>query len=248
MRERIKVLLNGVRDGRVTVTKALEELKALPYQDIGIATLDTHRDLRMGFPEVVFGQDKSAEQIIAIMKEMRGHKTTVLVTRVDEEKGKKVKRAVPQVRHHLPSKTLLLKASPIERKGKGTILIVSAGTSDLSVAEEARVTAEAMGNKVDTLYDVGVAGIHRVLLKRERLRSARVIIVIAGMEGALASVIGGLVSRPIIAVPTSVGYGSSFGGLSALLSMLNSCAPGVTVVNIDNGFGAAYAASLINRI
>jgi len=248
MYERIKELLSGVRSRRITVEKALEKLRSLPYEDIGIATLDTHRGLRMGFPEVIFGQDKSAEHIITIIKKMKGHKSTVLVTRVDEAKGIKVKRAIRGVKYHPLSRTLLLRTSHVIKRGKGKILIVSAGTSDLNIAEEARITAETMGNDVETLYDVGVAGIHRVLMERDRLLSARVIIVVAGMEGALASVVGGLVPRPIIAVPTSVGYGSSLGGFSALLSMLNSCAPGVTVVNIDNGFGAACAASFINMI
>ncbi len=247
MQETIKALLERVRTGRLTVPKALDVLRSFPYQDIGIATLDTHRSLRMGFPEVVFGQDKTAGQIAGIMNKMKGHRSTVLVTRVEPAKGRAVRRAVPRAVYHPLSRTLLLEGAKVENRGKGTILIVSAGTSDLGVAEEARVTAEVLGNAVETLYDVGVAGIHRVLLRRDRLLSASVIIVVAGMEGALASVVGGLVPVPVIAVPTSVGYGSSFGGLSALLSMLNSCAPGVTVVNIDNGFGAAYAASLINR-
>jgi len=248
MYERIKELLVGVRSRKITIENALEKLRSLPYENIGIATLDTHRGLRMGFPEVIFGQDKSAEQIITIIKKMKGHKSAVLVTRVDEAKGMKVRRAIRGVKYHSLSRTLLLQTSRLIKRGKGKILIVSAGTSDLNIAEEARITAETMGNDVETLYDVGVAGIHRVLMERERLLSARVIIVVAGMEGALASVVGGLVPRPIIAVPTSVGYGSSLGGFSALLSMLNSCAPGVTVVNIDNGFGAACAASFINML
>lgn len=246
--DHIKRLLRGVRSGKIKIAEALEELKELPFQDLGFATLDTHRALRLGFPEVILGQGKNSQQIIGIIKKMEEGGNNVLVTRVDDEKAAAVEKLVPGIKHDPISRTLILKKHPIRMRGKGSIMVVSAGTSDIPVAEEACITAQLMGNKVEKLYDVGVAGIHRVLDKRDRLRAATVLIVVAGMEGALSSVIGGLVAKPIIAVPTSSGYGASLGGISALLGMLNSCVPSVAAVNIDNGFGAGYIASLINRV
>ncbi len=246
--DHIKRLLRGVRSGKIKIAEALEELKELPFQDLGFATLDTHRALRLGFPEVILGQGKNSQQIVGIIKKMEEGGNNVLVTRVDDEKAAVVEKLVPGIKHDPISRTLILKKHPIRKRGKGSIMVVSAGTSDIPVAEEAYITAQLMGNKVEKLYDVGVAGIHRVLDKRDRLRAATVLIVVAGMEGALSSVIGGLVAKPIIAVPTSSGYGVSWGGIAALLGMLNSCVPSVAVVNIDNGFGAGYIASLINRV
>jgi NCAIR mutase (PurE)-related protein len=230
------------------VEKALRELKTLPYEQIDCATIDHHRALRQGAPETIFGSGKTAAQVVSIMRKMQGQKNNILVTRLDREKVSPIKRAFPRARYYPQSRVLTLLSHPIKIIGRGTILVVCAGTSDIPVAEEAIFTAEMMGNRVEHLYDVGVAGIHRLMSQRDRLMSAHVIIVIAGMEGALPSVVGGLVDRPVIAVPTSVGYGSNFGGITALLAMLNSCASGVTVVNIDNGYGAAFAASLINRV
>ncbi len=244
----IKRLLRGVRAGKIKIAEALEELKELPFQDLGFATIDSHRALRLGFPEVILGQGKDYQQIAGIIKKMEAGVNNVLVTRVDDKKAAAVKKLVPGIKHDPISRTLVLKKHPVRKRGKGSIMVVSAGTSDIPVAEEAYVTAQLMGNEVEKLYDVGVAGIHRILDKRDRLRAATVLIVVAGMEGALSSVIGGLVAKPIIAVPTSSGYGASWGGISALLGMLNSCVPSVAVVNIDNGFGAGYIASLINRV
>jgi len=209
--------------------------------------IDHHRPLRKGFPEVIFGEGKDAEQVITIMERMAEAQDDILVTRIDEEKAKAVLQRFPQARYHQRARAITLQISEGEVKGKGVILVVSAGTSDIPVAEEAAVTATMMGNRVETIYDVGVSGVHRLLTHREKLMEAGVLIVVAGMEGALPSVVGGLVARPVIAVPTSVGYGTSFGGLTPLLAMLNSCASNVAVVNIDNGFGAGYIASLINR-
>jgi hypothetical protein len=208
--------------------------------------IDHHRPLRKGFPEVIFGEGKDAEQVIKIMERMVTAHENILVTRIDEKKAKVVLQHFPHATYHHRARALTLRAGEVAA-GKGTILIISAGTSDIPVAEEAALTAHIMGNEVETLYDVGVSGIHRLLSHQEKLLEASVLIVVAGMEGALPSVVGGLVARPVIAVPTSVGYGTSFGGLAALLAMLNSCASNVAVVNIDNGFGAGYIASLINR-
>ncbi len=204
--------------------------------------------LRLGFPEVIFGQGKTVAQIVGILRSLQTKQDTVLATRVDESKAQEILLQIPELSHNPLAQTLVYARKEIPIQGRGTVLVVCAGSSDLPVAEEARVTAEVLGNHVDTLYDVGVAGIHRLLNHNRQLRSAEVIIAVAGMEGALASVIGGLVDRPVIAVPTSIGYGAAFGGIAALLSMLNSCAPGVVVVNIDNGFGAAYAATTVNRV
>lgn len=226
---------------------ALEGLKTLPFEDLEFATVDTHRSLRQGFPEVVFGQGKTGAQIKAIAKSLLSRGENVLVTRLDEKKGRALKKAFPKGDFKPVPRTFFIKSHPIKEIGRGTVLVICAGTSDVPVAEEAAVTAEYMGNRVERLYDIGVAGIHRLLHKKEALWSANVLIVAAGMEGALPSVVAGLVSRPVIAVPTSVGYGANLGGLTTLMAMLNSCAAGISVVNIDNGFGAAYTASLINR-
>lgn len=243
----IKALLESVQSGETDVDRALDRLRHLPYEDIGTANVDHHRSLRQGFPEVILGEGKAVGQIEKIISCLLERGTNVLVTRLDEQKGLKVKEAFPSAIYHSDARCLTIEQKPVENRGRGTVLVVSAGTSDIPVAAEAIITARMMGNTVEHLFDVGVAGIHRLLARREILFSASVVIVVAGMEGALPSVVGGLVDRPVIAVPTSVGYGASFGGLAALLGMLNSCAAGVTVVNIDNGFGAAYAASLINR-
>lgn len=243
----LKKLLEGVRDGRVDTETALEKLKYLPFEELEFATLDTHRELRQGFPEVVFGEGKTVDQMKAIIRSMLKRKENVLVTRLDGAKGRALKKAFPKALYDTVSRTLFIKSHPIRPSGRGTVLVLCAGTSDVPVAEEAAVTAECMGNRVTRLYDIGVAGIHRLLEKKKELWEANVLIVVAGMEGALPSVVSGLVSRPVVAVPTSVGYGANLGGLTTLLAMLNSCASGVSVVNIDNGFGAGYVASLINR-
>jgi len=224
----------------------LDRLRKLPFEDLGFANIDHHRSLRQGFPEVVFGAGKSPEQVAHIVHAMSKHDHNILVTRTTRDHYSIVKQAVPNAEFHEGARAIVvLKDDRI--LGKGTVAVVSAGTSDMPAAEEAFVTLKVMGNRVEALYDVGVAGLHRLLDRKDRLMSARVVIVVAGMEGALPSVVGGLVSAPVIAVPTSVGYGASFGGLAALLGMLNSCASNVAVVNIDNGYGAAVVASLINR-
>jgi NCAIR mutase (PurE)-related protein len=246
--EYLETMLNSVRQGALSVDDALQQLRHLPSQDIGCAQIDHHRQLRQGMPEMIFGGGKTAEQIVAITSAMSDRGSNVLVTRRDNEKAGQVLHAFPAACYHADAGCLTLEHQPPEQKGKGTILVVSAGTSDIPVAAEALVTARFLGNQAEQIYDVGVAGIHRLLARREQLAAAAVIIVVAGMEGALPSVVGGLVDKPVIAVPTSVGYGASFGGIAALLGMLNSCAAGVTVVNIDNGFGAACAASLMNRM
>jgi pyridinium-3,5-biscarboxylic acid mononucleotide synthase len=247
-RERLKNLLVSVQNGRLTIDQAIRALRHLPYEDLGFAKIDHHRAIRQGFPEVVLGEGKQTKDIAAIVRAMRRHKTNILVTRVAQEKMASMKRLVPGLKYHDVARVITWSPQPIKIVGKGTVLIVCAGTSDIPVAEEASITALMMGNRIEKLFDVGVAGIHRLLDSRSRLDEASVIIVVAGMEGALPSVVAGLVAKPVIAVPTSIGYGASFNGLSALLGMLNSCAAGVTVVNIDNGFGAGFAASLINRV
>lgn len=243
----LKTLLRGLQRGTVSLQQAFAQIKNLPFEDIGYAAIDHHRSLRRGFPEVIWGQDKTAAQIIGIMKRMRSRNDPVLATRIDPAKARSILKALPAAEYHPVSRTLTLTHKPVRPGGRGTILVVSAGTSDIPVAEEALVTARIMGNRVEHLYDVGVAGIHRLMSRRDRITAAQVLIVVAGMEGALPSVVAGLVGRPVIAVPTSAGYGASFGGVAALLAMLNSCAAGVAVVNIDNGFGAGFLASLINR-
>ena len=246
--ERLTTMLTSVQLGALSVTDAVQQLRQLPFQDIGCAQVDHHRHLRQGMPEMIFGAGKSAEQIIAISSAMVERGCNVLVTRLDQDKAELVLSVFPAACFHTEARCLTIELQPPQQRGKGTILIVSAGTSDIPVAAEALVTARFLGNKVEHVYDVGVAGLHRLLARGEQLAAASVIIVVAGMEGALPSVVGGLVDKPVIAVPTSVGYGASFGGIAALLGMLNSCASGVTVVNIDNGFGAACAANLINRV
>lgn len=243
----LKALLSKVKKGDLDVDDALERLRHLPFEEIGCANVDHHRQLRQGFPEVILGESKTAAQIEEITTALVGRGNNVLITRIDADKAATVLLKFPSACYHPDARCLTIEQKTMEVQGKGKILVISAGTSDLPVAAEAVVTARMMGNDVEHIYDVGVAGIHRLLAHRERLFSASVLIVVAGMEGALPSVVGGMVNRPVIAVPTSVGYGASFGGIAALLGMLNSCASGVTVVNIDNGFGAAYAASLMNR-
>ena len=245
---RLSALLHEVRAGTTSVDDAARALATLPFRVLdGVATVDHHRHLRQGFPEVVLGQGKTPEQIATIMAELARPETNVLCTRVSPEAAKQVATLLPGVRHEPGARALVLGEAPLVETGVGTVLVVTAGTSDLPVAEEAALTARLMGNRVARLTDVGVAGLHRLLGHLDELRAAAVVIVIAGMEGALSSVVAGLVDRPVVAVPTSIGYGASFGGLAALLGMLSGCAAGVTVVNIDNGFGAAYAASLMNR-
>jgi NCAIR mutase (PurE)-related protein len=246
-KEKLKKLLTDLRGNNLSIDDVMENLKILPFEDIGVANIDHHRELRKGTPEVIFGQGKRPEDIILIMKRMYEKDERILVTRLSDDKAVIILKEFPESLYHERSKALTLNKKPVEITGRGTILVICAGTSDIPVAEEAAVTAEFMGNRVEIVNDIGVAGLHRLLARKEQLFKAEVLIVVAGMEGALPSVIGGLVDRPVIAVPTSVGYGASFGGIAALLGMLNSCASGVTVVNIDNGFGAGYAASVINR-
>jgi NCAIR mutase (PurE)-related protein len=246
--DHLKKLLDAVKDGATSVDEAVECLRQFPSQDVGCAQVDHHRELRQGMPEMIFGEGKSVAQIVRIMSAMAAQGSNILVTRLSADKAKEVVQAFPAANSHDEARCLTLQQRPVEMRGRGTILVVSAGTSDIPVAAEALVTAGFLGNKTSHVYDVGVAGIHRLLARREQLEAAAVIIVVAGMEGALPSVVGGLVDKPVIAVPTSIGYGASFGGIAALLGMLNTCAAGVTVVNIDNGFGAACAASLINRV
>ena len=245
--KKLKALLRGVQRGAVPLNEALARLRTLPFEDIGYAAIDHHRSLRRGFPEVIWGQDKTAAQIIGIMKRLSARSDAVLATRIDRTKARGILKAFPKAVYHPLSRALTLTRRPVRPAGRGTILVVSAGTADIPVAEEALVTARIMGNRVEHLYDVGVAGIHRLMSRHETITAAQVLIVAAGMEGALPSVVAGLVGRPVIAVPTSAGYGASFGGVAALLAMLNSCSAGVAVVNIDNGFGAGFLASLINR-
>jgi len=244
---RLRDLLRHVESGSVSVDDALEQLKAMPFEDLGFAKVDHHRSLRLGLPEVIYGEGKSTAQIVAIATRMQQQGANVLVTRLDEVKAAEFLSAFPGARYEAHARLATVLTHPSEIVGRGRIVVASAGTSDLGVAEEAAITAELLGNEVERIHDVGVAGIHRLFAHRDSLSGASVLIVVAGMEGALPSVVAGLVDRPVVAVPTSVGYGASFGGLAALLAMLNSCAPGITVVNVDNGFGAGVAASLINR-
>lgn len=243
----IRDLLERVKEGGVSVDEALEKLRDLPFEYIGPACIDHHRGLRRGLAEVIYGEGKEVEDILAIMERMLAKGDNIMVTRLSKEKNERIRKTYPQSLYHPKSRVLTLIQKEPMVKGRGTILVISAGTSDIPVAEEAAVTARFMGNHVEMIHDLGVAGLHRVLSHRDRLSAASVIVVVAGMEGALPSVVGGLVNTPVIAVPTSVGYGASFEGIAALLGMLNACASGVTVVNIDNGFGAGYAAGLINR-
>lgn len=244
----LKNILEQVAEGKMDTQKALEALKELPFQDIGFANIDQHRNIRVGQPETVYCEGKTPEQVTAIIDKMREKNSTVLGTRASAEVFQHVKTVVPEAVYYPEARMIVVKRKNEVFCSEKLIAVVTAGTSDIPVAEEAAITAESLGNPVDRIYDVGVAGIHRLLSKMDRLQAANVIIVVAGMEGALASVIGGIVSKPVIAVPTSVGYGASFGGIAALLAMLNSCAAGVAVVNIDNGFGAACLASKINQL
>jgi NCAIR mutase (PurE)-related protein len=243
----LEQLLGEVQAGRLTVAEALARLRTLPFEDLGFARVDHHRQLRQGFPEVVFAAGKSLEQVRGILTALQAKAENILVTRLDPDKAAALLNDFPEAQYHPDSQVLILSREEIPDRGRGLIVVLSAGTSDIPVAEEAALTARLMGHRVETVYDVGVAGLHRLLAHQDLLAQATVFIVVAGMEGALPSVVGGLVDRPVIAVPTSVGYGASFGGLAALLAMLNSCATGVAVVNIDNGFGAGYLAALINR-
>ena len=246
-KDEIKKVLKAVESGRLKVDEALDRLKSLPYDDLGFAKIDTHRALRRGFPEVIFCQGKTVDQIREIVKRMMGQNRVILGMRAWEEVYHAIQKITDKVEYNAHARAIIVGNRP-KVKYKGAILVVSAGTADMPVAEEAALTAEVLGNRVERLYDAGVAGVHRLLGNRDKLNSANVLIVVAGMEGALPGVVGGLVDKPVIAVPTSVGYGANFQGLSALLTMLNSCVPGIGVVNIDNGFGAGYLASLINRL
>jgi pyridinium-3,5-biscarboxylic acid mononucleotide synthase len=245
--QQLQQLLEEVRDGRTTVDAAVENLRHLPFEDLGFAKVDHHRGLRHGMPEVILGKGKDPDQVAGIAAALLAKSPNLLLTRATEEMAARVAALAPETEYFAASGVVRVWRDRTVR-GKGKILAICAGTSDVFVLEEARVTAEVMGNEVDAICDVGVAGIHRLLHYRERLTKARVAIVCAGMEGALPSVVGGLIGCPVIAVPTSIGYGASFNGLAALLGMLNSCASNVTVVNIDNGFGAGYVASLINQL
>lgn len=240
-------ILNKVHQGKISPEKALLQIKDLPYQDLGFAKVDHHRELRKGFPEIIFGTGKTDEQIIKIAREIWKRGNNLLITRVGPLVYQKTKRKIPGCLYNALAKIIYLQQK-VSSPGKGMIVIITAGTSDIPVAEEAFVTCQMLGNDVERVYDVGVAGLHRLFGEMDKIKKARIIIAVAGMEGALPSVLAGLVNVPIIAVPTSVGYGANFQGLSALLAMLNSCPGGVAVVNIDNGFGAAYLASLINHL
>ncbi|WP_394826832.1 nickel pincer cofactor biosynthesis protein LarB [Pendulispora albinea] len=244
---KIRELLEQVQSGSTTVEDALGTLKDLPFADLGYAVVDHHRALRLGVPEVILGEAKTAAQIVGIAGELVRTGQNVLVTRLDAAKAEEVCAAVPAFRYHAMARVATFEQTPIPQLGTRAVAVVSAGTSDLPVAEECGETLRMLGAKVERIYDVGVAGIHRLLHRRQVLDAMGVIIVVAGMEGALASVVGGLVESPVIAVPTSVGYGAALGGIAALLGMLTSCASGITVVNIDNGFGAAFAAARILR-
>ncbi|MHA1569019.1 MAG: nickel pincer cofactor biosynthesis protein LarB [Alphaproteobacteria bacterium] len=246
--EWVRQVLERLSRNEIDLETALAQLRDLPYEDLDFVKLDHHRSFRHGFPEVVLAEGKTAEQVKTIIERLAEKGNNVLVTRMSADQAAYVSGHFPQSEYDATSRVYRLLQKPIEPTGLGMVLIVSAGTADQPVAEEAALTAEMMGNEIERLYDVGVAGIHRLLDNVETVRRASVLIVVAGMEGALPSVVGGLTKRPVIAVPTSVGYGASFGGIAALLGMLNSCASGTVVVNIDNGFGAAYAATRINRL
>jgi hypothetical protein len=245
---RLLKLLESVAEGRARAAEAADRLQHLAYEDITYAHIDHHRSLRKGFPEVIFGEGKSADQIAGIMEKMMLQENIILVTRTDRQKAETILLRFPQAIYHEDARMIVLETAPVPLQGRGPILIISAGTSDIPVAKEAALTAGAMGNTVQTLYDVGVSGIHRLLNHQKMIEKAAVLVVVAGMEGALPSVVAGMVERPVIAVPTSVGYGVNLGGLTALFAMLNSCSSNVAVVNIDNGFGAGYVAAMINRV
>ncbi|MBS3114339.1 nickel pincer cofactor biosynthesis protein LarB [Candidatus Woesearchaeota archaeon] len=244
--QKIRKIMQGVVNKKIYVDDAIKKMKFMPFEDLGFAKVDHHRALRKGFPEVVFCQSKTKEQVVAIVRKLASNNNDVIATRATEEMFNEVKKYVKNAQYNKISKTIIVNKSN-KRLKKGKILVLSAGTSDINVAEEAAIVAEATGSNVERLYDVGVAGLHRLLSNKEKLSGANVIIVVAGMDGVLPSVVSGLIDKPVIAVPTSVGYGASFKGIAPLLTMLNSCSPGVVVVNIDNGFGAGYFASLINK-
>jgi NCAIR mutase (PurE)-related protein len=244
--QELEQLLQQFASGECSLDAVIAELRALPFEDVGIAKLDHHRELRQGTPEVIYGEGKTAGQLEIIITGMLKQKKNILATRLNSDKGEYLTQRFPGSQYDHDARVLTLQNKPVPMRGQGEVLIVSAGTSDLPVAREAAITARMLGNQVSELVDVGVAGLHRLLAAGRILQQAAVIIVVAGMEGALPSVVGGLVSVPVIAVPTSIGYGASFQGVAALLGMLNSCAGGITVVNIDNGFGAAFAATRIN--
>lgn len=245
--EQLRKMLEDVKNGEVTIEEAVTELKKLPFEDIGFAKVDHHRNIRNGYPEVIYCQGKTLDQIKAIVKKLMDRDNNIMATRAGSEVYQAIKEVTEDAEYFEAARIVVVRKREILRSQK-VIAVVSAGTSDIPVAEEAAITAETMGNKVDRIYDVGVAGIHRLLANTDALLKANVLIVVAGMEGALASVVGGMVDKPVIAVPTSVGYGANFGGLAPLLTMLNSCASGIGVVNIDNGFGAGYLASMINKL
>jgi len=246
-RDHLNTLLNAVARHQLSVDEATEQLSRLSYEDVSFAHIDHHRSLRKGFPEVIYGEGKTVQQITTLLERMMGQESVVLATRISPEKAKPIMQAIPDCRYDEDARMIIWGQPSTKTAVRGAILVVSAGTSDIPVAREAILTAEAMGNPVRSIFDVGVAGLHRLLAHREALETASVLVVVAGMEGALPSVVGGMVNRPVIAVPTSVGYGTSLGGVAALLSMLNSCSSNVAVVNIDNGFGAGYMAAMINR-
>jgi NCAIR mutase (PurE)-related protein len=246
--KRIRQILDGVAAGKMTAAAAFKHIRELPFEDLGFAKLDSHRSIRRGIPEVIFGEGKTAGQLVAIGQRVLASGTNLIITRLAADKARIVKRKIRPLVYHQDARIGAVVKETLKPSGHGIVMVLSAGTSDIPVAEEAALCAELFGNRVARVYDVGVAGIHRLTANLEVIRESSVLIVVAGMEGALPSVVAGLVDKPVIAVPTSVGYGASMGGLAALLGMLNSCASGVTVVNIDNGFGAALAATLINRV
>jgi hypothetical protein len=243
----LRKLLESVAKGQVSAEDGAEKLQHMAYEDITYAHIDHHRSLRKGFPEVIFGEGKTADQIVGIMEKMMDQENIILVTRTSQQKADIVLSRLPQAVYHADARMIVMELNSVPDQGRGLVLIISAGTSDIPVAREAYLTAKAMGNTVDTIFDVGVSGIHRLLNHKDLIDRAAVLIVVAGMEGALPSVVAGMVDRPVIAVPTSIGYGVNLGGLTALFAMLNSCSSNVAVVNIDNGFGAGYMAAMINR-
>src|SRR3989344_6051564 len=245
--QEIKKLMGDLKNGKVEVNEAIRKLKFLPFENLGFAKIDHHRALRKGFPEVVFCQSKTVWQVVEIVKRLSKNNSVVLATRATKETFNEMKKHIKNANYNEKSKTIIINKKKSDKKTKNKILILTAGTSDINIAEEAAIVAEVMGNIVERLYDVGVAGLHRLLSNKGQIEGANVLIVVAGMDGVLPSVVSGLFGKPIIAVPTSVGYGASFKGIAPLLTMLNSCSPGVVVVNIDNGFGAGYFASMINR-
>ena len=246
-KNRLKELLRQVSEGRTGVDEAVDALSDLPYKELGFAKIDNHRELRTGYPEVIFGQGKTAAQVRDILEFMMTRQSNILATRIAPETAREVMDAIPETEYHEMARCLTIRRKPAELT-KTHVAVVTAGTADLPVAEEAALTAEIFDNRVERFFDVGVAGIHRLYHHIDAIRKARVVVVVAGMEGALPSIVGGMVDKPVIAVPTSVGYGANFAGISALLGMLTSCASGVSVVNIDNGFGAGYLAGMINRL